>query len=261
MPAGVTDLLVVHQARGECEESECDAGAQALGRAAAVGFEGELAFAGPEHRFDPLTDGAERSVAVRFASAVGAQQTRAETVDDLFELFAGEALVGENGVAVQRDAPEHLGGDDPLTDVGGGQLKGDRHAVGCAQQVEPKAPEVAAVRRAPAIAGLLGQIPEQVSQAPARERQELAVVGDREKHLRDGQRDELGVGDLRTARPLPRGQEIEIVNTHVKCDDEGVAVGVQEASTVDVAMRNASFGALVMSACANTPPSNMESTI
>jgi len=100
-----------------------------------------------------------------------------------------------------------------------------------------------------------------VSQAPARERQELAVVGDREKHLRDGQRDELGVGDLRTARPLPRGQEIEIVNTHVKCDDEGVAVGVQEASTVDVAMRNASFGALVMSPCANTPRSNMESTI
>jgi len=97
-------------------------------------------------------------------------------------------------------------------------------------------------------------------QAPAREREELAVVGHRHEHLRDGQRDEFGIGDLlRTARSLPCRQEI--VNTHVKCDDEGVEVGVHEASLVDVAIRNASFGALVMSPCARTARSNTESTI
>ena len=97
-------------------------------------------------------------------------------------------------------------------------------------------------------------------QTPTRERQKLAVVGNPKKHLRDGQRDELGVGDpWRTARPLPLGQEI--VNTHVKCRDEGVEVGVHEASMVDVAIRNASFGALVMSPCDPTTRSNTESTI
>jgi hypothetical protein len=38
-----------------------------------------------------------------------------------------------------------------------------------------------------------------------------------------------------------------IVNAYVKRDDEGVEVGVHEASKVDVATSNASFGALVMS--------------
>jgi hypothetical protein len=220
-------------------------------------------------------------------------------------------------IAIQLDTLQHLGSDDPLADVGGCQLKGDRHAVRCAQQVQPKAPEVAAVRCAPAIAGLarqvaaarglarlaarhrgavkqpqpvtkrrrvgrqvgehpgdrrsqgthalvvaglLGQIGKQVSQSPAGQREELAVVRNREKHLRDSQRDELTIGDLlRTARTLPRRQEI--VNTHVKCDDEGVEVGVHEASLVDVALSNASFGALVMSPCGHTPRSNTDSTI
>ena len=110
------------------------------------------------------------------------------------------------------------------------------------------------------VAGLLGQIDKQVPQAPTRERQELAVVGDSQEHLRDGQRDELSISDpWRTARPLPRGQQI--VDTHVKCRDEGVEVGVHEASKVDVATSNASFGALVMSPCGQRARSNSESTI
>ena len=81
-----------------------------------------------------------------------------------------------------------------------------------------------------------------------------------QEHLRDGQRDELGIGDLwRTARPPPPGQEI--VNTHIKCRDEGVEVGVHEASKVDVAISNATFGALLMSPCGHTTRSNTESTI
>ena len=55
--------MVVNEARCECEQAQRDAGAEAFDRAAAVLFEGELAFAGPEHRFDPLANRAQRSVA------------------------------------------------------------------------------------------------------------------------------------------------------------------------------------------------------
>src|SRR5215207_10768806 len=92
--ARVTDLLVVDETRGEREQSERDAGAQALDRASSVRFEGELAFAGPEHRFNPLADPPERPVAARFVFAVGAQEPRAPAGHDLLELFAGKALVG-----------------------------------------------------------------------------------------------------------------------------------------------------------------------
>jgi hypothetical protein len=110
------------------------------------------------------------------------------------------------------------------------------------------------------VAGLLGQIGKQVGQSPARERQELAVVGDRQEHLRDRQGDELGVADPgRMARTAALGQEI--VHPHVKCGDESVEVGVHEASVVDVAIGNASFGALVMSPRASSPRPNTESTI
>ncbi|HYM57425.1 MAG TPA: hypothetical protein VES79_05625, partial [Solirubrobacteraceae bacterium] len=59
--------------------------------------------------------------------------------------------------------------------------------------------------------------------------------------------------------PAPLRQEI--VNPHVKCGDEGVEVGVHEASKVDVAISNASFGALLMSPRATPPRPNTESTI
>src|SRR5918998_6196006 len=76
--AWVTDVVVVDKACGECEQSERDAGAEALEGAAAVGFEGELSFAGPEHRFDPLADWSERSVAMGFVVAVGPQKVCSE---------------------------------------------------------------------------------------------------------------------------------------------------------------------------------------
>src|SRR5882762_1849748 len=99
--AWVTDLLVVDEAGGEGEESECDADADAGEGAAAVGFEGELAFAGPEHGLDPLADWSEGAVAVWFVLAVGAQEAGAQAGHRLFEFLAGEALVGEHGVPVE----------------------------------------------------------------------------------------------------------------------------------------------------------------
>src|SRR4051794_31665696 len=85
----VTDVVVVDEAGGEGEQPKRDAGAEALDRAAAVGFEGELTLAGPEHRFDPLADRAQRSVAARFVLAVGAQEVRAKRGHVLLEVDAG----------------------------------------------------------------------------------------------------------------------------------------------------------------------------
>ena len=151
MAARVTDVVVVDEAGGEGEQAQSDASAEALGRAAGVGFEGELALAGPEDRFDSLAHRAERAVAVRFVAAVGSEEARTEGGHVVFELAAGEALVGHDGVAVKADAGEHFGGDDALGDVRRGQLETDRHPVWGAQQVQPEAPEVAAVALAPAV--------------------------------------------------------------------------------------------------------------
>src|SRR4051812_48255068 len=63
--AGVTDVVVVDESGGEREQAQRDEGAEAFDGACAVVFEGELALARPEPRFDPLAHGAERSVAVR----------------------------------------------------------------------------------------------------------------------------------------------------------------------------------------------------
>jgi hypothetical protein len=82
-----------------------------------------------------------------------------------------------------------------------------------------------------------------VSEPEAREREELAVVGQSEEHLRDRERDELGVGDPgRSARSLTSGQEV--VHQHVNCREKGVEVGAHEAtSVVDVAVATPDFSA------------------
>ena len=60
--------------------------------------------------------------------------------------------------------------------------------------------------------------------------------------------------------PLPAARAGDR-QAYVKRDDDGVEVGVHEASKVDVATSNASFGALVMSPCGHTARSNTKSTI
>jgi hypothetical protein len=153
----LADVVVVDESGGDGEQPERDTDADSCDGAAAVAFERELALAGPEHGLDPLADGTERAGAAIFITAVGAQKAGAEAGQMLLELLAGEALVGDYGVALQRDAFEHLGRDLAFRDVGWRQLEGDRHAVGCAQQIEPEAPEVAAVAAAEAVGGRAGQ--------------------------------------------------------------------------------------------------------
>src|SRR6266508_6309349 len=88
--AWVTDVVVVDESGGERQEPERDAGADAGQGAGAVGFEGELALAGPDDRLDPLAHRPEGAVTVGFVAAVGAQEAGAEGGHDLLELLAGE---------------------------------------------------------------------------------------------------------------------------------------------------------------------------
>lgn len=253
----------------------------------------------------------------------GAHQPAAVVGHELLELAPGKALVGEHDAAVDRHPLEDLGGRPALGHIGRGELETDRQPVGRAEQEEPKAPEVARVRAAIAVAGVAGQrrAPgglarlaaghrgrveqpqpvteggrvehqriddredlrrqradalvvarlfdehwEEMAQAPARERKELAVVGAVEEHLGDGQRDDLGVRELGPAA-RPRALREEIVHPDVKCGDEGVEVGAHEASLVDVAIATPDFGALDPSPRhaealpSKREPGNSESTI
>src|SRR6266508_6048131 len=106
--AGIADLPVVPDADCEGEDALADARPDAVECAAAVALERELALGGVDDRFDPLTDAAERAEARLFVAAVGAQQRGRERADDLFELFACEALVADDEfIAVEGAAAAH----------------------------------------------------------------------------------------------------------------------------------------------------------
>src|SRR5918995_3149206 len=85
--AGFADLPVVPEAGGEGEQPHADAGAETGEGAGAVALEPELAFAGPEDRFDPLADVPERSVAAGLVLAVGAQEGCAALSDEALEVL------------------------------------------------------------------------------------------------------------------------------------------------------------------------------
>ena len=63
-----------------------------------------------------------------------------------------------------------------------------------------------------------------------------------EQDLRDGQADQLGVAELGPPARADSGAE-QVVDADVQCDDEGVEVGVHEASQeVDVAEATPTLG-------------------
>src|SRR5918996_2039121 len=156
--AGFADLPVVPEAGGEGQQAQADPGAETGEGAGAVALEAELAFAGPEDRFDPLADVPERAVAARLVLAVGAQKGCPPLGDEALEVLTREAFVCDEHVAGERHSLEQLFGDLALGGVGGCELEGDRGAVSSAHQVEPEAPEVARVRAAVAVAGAPGEL-------------------------------------------------------------------------------------------------------
>src|SRR5215218_3637265 len=127
---------------GEGEEPQPDAGAQARECAGAVALEAELSLAGPKDRFDPLAHAPERSELERLVLAIGTKELGSAIGHPALELGAGEALVGDDGEAGERDPLEHLARDLSLGSICRGELEGHRGPVARAEQIEAKAPEV-----------------------------------------------------------------------------------------------------------------------
>ena len=84
----------------------------------------------------------------------------------------------------------------------------------------------------------------------------LGVVADQD--LGGGQTDQLGVAELGAA-PGPQPGAEQVVDHDVQCDDEGVEVGVHEASLeVDVAFATPTLGALVSVVTTQDPQADSE---
>jgi hypothetical protein len=114
----------------------------------------------------------------------------------------------------------------------------------------------------PAVVGRLARdVGEQVTQPRAREAQEAPLGRTVEEDLRDRERDQLGIGDLRLAPSAAAGRQ-EIVHQHVKCGQKGVEFGEHVAiSVVDVAVTTPNFDALVMSPRPEPPSGDSASLI
>src|SRR5215211_1744435 len=144
MGAWFTDRFVVPEACGEGEQSLRDAGHDSAERACSVPLERELLLERLEDRLDPLAGAAERAEAGLLVLAVGAHQHAAVVGDELLELAASEALVGEHQAALDRHPLEDLGRRLALGNVGRRELEADRHAVRGAEQKEPLSPRTSA---------------------------------------------------------------------------------------------------------------------
>ena len=94
------------------------------------------------------------------------------------------------------------------------------------------------------VAGLLGDVGEQMGKAPVGQAQKPPLRMALQEDLGDRQRDELGVGDLRATACTAACRQ-EIVRQHVKSGEQAVEVGVHQAtSVVDVAVATPAFDSL-----------------
>ena len=98
---GGADLPVVPDAGVEGEEPLDDAGPEPCGDAAAVAFEAELAFQGPDDGLDALSEPVRERARLLVVFAGGADQGQAQAVagEELLGALPGQALVGDDGGA------------------------------------------------------------------------------------------------------------------------------------------------------------------
>src|SRR5680860_1162156 len=271
--AWVTDLVVVPERSGEREQPEPDARSEAWEGAGAAGGHEGLKFSAGEAFVGDDAVAVERHSVEHLARNVA-----------LGDIGRGE-LEGDRGAVarakqIEPKTPEEAGMRAAVA-VGGiaGELRTTgrlaRLATGNRGRVEQPEPvtegrrdESEVADRAPdlgnelaqplVVAGLLGQIGEQMPEPIARQREELAVVRQPKQDLRDGERDQLSVVDSWwPARPFTSGQEV--IHQHINCREKGVEVGAHEASLVDVAIATPDFGTL--RAASSQPNDNSESTI
>src|SRR5215211_4764654 len=112
------------------------------------------------------------------------------------------------------------------------------------------------------VAGLLGDVREQMRELAAREPQEPSLGMALQQDLRDRERDELGVDDPWASSCTASGRQ-EIIHQHIKCGEKVVEVGEHEAtSVVDVALATPTFDGLPFPpGAATTAAINSESVI
>ena len=114
------------------------------------------------------------------------------------------------------------------------------------------------------VAGLVGQMREQMPQPAIADPQPAVLVMAAQQHLGDGQADQLGVRQPRLAArmPTPWVGTQQVVDGDVQCDDEVVETGVHEASLeVDVARATPTLGGLVSVVTPRHPRAHSESII
>jgi hypothetical protein len=117
---GGAGLPVVPDAGVEGEEPLDDAGLESCGDAAAVAFEAELAFQGPDDGLDALAEPVRERALLLLVLAGGADQGQSQAAagEELLGALSGQALVGDDGGAgrgaVRRLAFQGLPGLVPL---------------------------------------------------------------------------------------------------------------------------------------------------
>lgn len=120
---------------------------------------------------------------------------------------------------------------------------------------------VAGGAQALVVAGLAGQVGEQVPEPGGSESEPVAFGVGAEQNLRDRQTDQLGIRQLGRSSWSQAWAE-QVVDADVQCDDEVVETGVHGASQeVDVARATPTLGGLVSVVTARRPHSDSESTI
>jgi hypothetical protein len=118
---GGADLPVPPDRGGQGQQPLSDPDPDAGQGAAAVAFQPKLVFEGGEGALDPLPEATQRPMPVRLIGAVRAQQARAIASDQLLEVPAGEALVGQDDQPRPQPGAlvvQHGRHDLPLTQLG-----------------------------------------------------------------------------------------------------------------------------------------------
>src|SRR5207244_506465 len=142
-PARLTDLGVMPEPGGEARSRSPTRAHRPGSVRAPWRSRPSCPLPGPKDRFDPLAHAPERSELERLVLAIGTKELGSAIGHPALELGAGEALVGDDGEAGERDPLEHLARDLSLGSICRGELEGDRGPVARAEQIEAKAPEVA----------------------------------------------------------------------------------------------------------------------